>query len=103
MSKLTALEIEDIVEQLNSEVFDVCSNDPYYGFSFRTCGSVRSVEFGGILLWDDQDCDREYTETEDGEYHYEPLMHFLVRKFNTLLTNMITIKHQIEQQPWSSK
>jgi len=85
----TSEEVVKAVRELNEEMEDVENISETFFFTARTDGNCSVIEFLGCDLWNSEDDDREFLEDKN---EWEPLVNFIRRKRDELLSNII--KHQ---------
>ena len=75
-----------LVEELNDELQDRGGLEYYCPFEFKSYGWKNSaIYFMGIVLWTDDNDEREYIEDTDEQ---EPLRDYIVRESKTLLKDL---------------
>ena len=76
-----------LVESLNNETFlDGVSLEWIEPFNFESNGYQCKISFLGIILWDDDNDDREWLEDNDDKK--EPLRNFIIREAKKVLADM---------------
>ena len=59
-------------------------------FLLESTGDYNCIKFGGILLWDEENDDREWLDDD-----FEPLYPFVRKKFFQLIDDMDIFRHKI--------
>lgn len=78
----------DLVEKLNIKLYDSGYEEGLLEFTYTSNGSVESIEFTGIRLWDSESDGREWLEVHE---EYEALEGFILRKFRELSVELTLI------------
>jgi hypothetical protein len=88
-------EIVRLISNLNEELMENGENEDFclnYGawFSYKTDGYINVILFMDIMLWNDDNDEREYDDKLDD---YEPLEPFIQKRFNEVVEgiNKLTI------------
>ena len=85
-------EVSDVVEKLNIKLFDNGYEDGTLEFTYTSNGSVDSIEFAGIRLWDSESDEREWLEVYE---EYETLEGFILRKFRELSIDLTLMSNTL--------
>jgi hypothetical protein len=73
----------ELVRELNFELFEKFNEEPDYCFSYLTDGTINIVLFGEEVIYNDS----WNTRVWDGR-NYEPLKPFIKEQFNKYITNL---------------
>jgi len=82
----TPEEVIKVVSELNEEMENVEDISESFFFVARTDGNCSVIEFLGCDLWNSDDDDREFFEDKN---EWEPLVGYIRRKRDELLSNII--------------
>ena len=82
----------DLVEKLNIKLYDNGYEESLLEFTYTSDGSVESIEFAGIRLWDSNSEEREWLEVYE---EYETLEGFILRKFRELSVDLTLMSNNL--------
>lgn len=82
----------DLVEKLNIKLYDNGYEESLLEFTYTSDGSVESIEFAGIRLWDSNSEEREWLEVYE---EYETLEGFILRKFRELSVDLTLMSNTL--------
>jgi hypothetical protein len=73
-------ELLDLIENLNSEMYDILQYEEFCGFAFRSSGLCSAINFLSQPVWCSENDEREYDANYEDER--EPMEGFLRRRAN---------------------
>ena len=79
-------ELIGIVENLNSEIYDILEDEEFCGFAFRSSGLCSAIDFLAQPIWCSEDDERDYDASQEDEK--EPMEDFLRRMANEEIAKM---------------
>ncbi len=83
-------EVDNIVSQLNEEIYDMTEFDYWFPVSLLTNGDIIIVNYFDMCIWDSENDEREYIENDVDDYG--PLMPYLKKQIMEINKTIRKIK-----------